>query len=85
MILVYPAAAVGWKLKESSVEAESEATGEENHDSGIAGILSHSPKMETNKTYDIVVFATDPESDNFSYGWSTDNGIILDDCNSNTI
>jgi hypothetical protein len=28
MILVYPVAVVGWKLKESLVETESEATGE---------------------------------------------------------
>ena len=58
---------------------------EENHDSGITGILSRSPKMETDKTYDIVVFATDLEGDSFSYGWSKDSGIILDDGNSNTI
>ena len=68
MILIYPGAVVGWKLKESLVETEPEATGEENHDSGIAGILSRSPKMETNKTYDIVVFATDFEGDCLSYG-----------------
>ena len=85
MILIYPGAVVGWKLKESLVETVPKATGEENHDSSIAGILSRSPKMETNKTYDIVVFATDLEGDSLSYGWSKDSGIILDDGNSNTI
>jgi len=68
MLLVYPVAVVGWKLKESLVETESEATREENHDSSISGILSRSPKMETDKTYDIVVFATDLEGDSLSYG-----------------